>query len=460
MDAPSRNAVTIPSMFTLVRIRPLDSARRSAVRYVPALLFTRLIGMGRFLIVAKLLGAARQPEFGRYSLWLELINWCVPVLMLGLGDVAERHAADFARHGRLGALIRRHAARLAAMALPAVACIMLASPFVGGALLREPGLSGAAAGGILSLIALNALALVYYQYTATLLRGLRAYTASATMETLASLLLLGFSVAAALAPAGNALWLLAAYAASNLLPAALLSVEIRRFMRLPVTPLAEGAPEPRHPRPSFATFALARLLLTMTFGLLAMWSVKYLSPAAMADRLAGQFTMPYRVGQFLGFAGVTLWSSAYAIAASAWAAGDRNRARGLLLKIGGAGGLALAAAGAMVLVCKPVLLMLLDASYRPAIEAFLSPALGMFILYAMLAWASLMGDLHECSWIGALLWGIAVCTQLAVLLGLHLSQARISPGGASLAASTAGLLLALVAGLAFVPGLLRALRSG
>jgi hypothetical protein len=193
----------------------------------------------------------------------------------------------------------------------------------------------------------------------------------------------------------------------------------------------------------------------MSFPLLALWSVQYLSPPATASLASGHFTIPFNIAAFLGSAGVTLWASAYAVAAAAWAAQDHARARRILLQIGGLGGLALLAAGFLILAAKPLLLLVLKPEYHPAITTLLNPSLAMFILYALLAWASLFGDLHERSWIGATLWAIALATQLSILLAVYLKILDLTPEIASLTASTAGLLLALICSILFLPRLLR-----
>ena len=74
--------------------------------YVLAVMGARGLAFLRLFVVVRLLGEAGQREFGAYRLGLEVINWLVPLTMLGLADVAERYAARMGAGSEAGGLRR------------------------------------------------------------------------------------------------------------------------------------------------------------------------------------------------------------------------------------------------------------------------------------------------------------------------------------------------------------------
>src|SRR6185369_721480 len=81
-------------------IQPVERPGESALAYVPAVIASRGLAFLRLLLVARLLGAAGQRDYGLYRPALELINPLVALVMFGAADVAERYVAAIERqHG-------------------------------------------------------------------------------------------------------------------------------------------------------------------------------------------------------------------------------------------------------------------------------------------------------------------------------------------------------------------------
>ena len=461
---------------------PVASAGQAAAVYVPLLLATRALAFVRLLAVAWLLGEAGKREFGLYPPALELINLLVPLVLLGLSDVAERYAAQFERQGQLRKWLRRQVRRLLPQGL-ALWCLLAAvSPWAWRWLASGPTrlLAPGYAAGLLLAVGGNVLVLALYQWLAAVLRGLRAYPAAAAMETTAAVLLLGLSAVGALQ--GTALALLVAYAASNALPLAWYALALRRFLRLGAPPAARSATAPAEAPPRvrrFAWFAWLRLWLVMAFGFVSTWGLLYLVRARPAGLdTSADFGMAYRIAQLLAYLGAASWASGYGIAARAWAHGARRRALVTMLTVGRVGGALVLLLAALLTLGRGLLAHLVHASYVPSLHELLPPMLALFAWYALLGLLARVGDLEERPWIGAAAWGVATLTQALVIvvppwLGLTLATSPtlhvVAAGGTGLGAGLivallllwparrrarlggAIVLLALAAGLLFVP---------
>jgi O-antigen/teichoic acid export membrane protein len=417
----------------------MTSSARSALAYVPFVLGARGLAFFRNLVVARLLGDAGQAQFGLYQPALELINWIVPLVMLGLADVAERYAFRLETEGRLPQMLRRHLSRILALGILASLLLVSLAPFIARFVWRSrdtrPFL-------LLSAIAATILLLALYQYLAALLRGLRAYSASAGLEFSSALLLFLFSALAA--HFISAFLLILAYAASILLPLLLYGFLLARHLRsLPADP----APPSTEPPPRYSPFAawtLLRLLLVMTFGFLAIWSVGFLTPpGGDPQSTTAAYAMPYRIAQLLAYFAITLWSSSYAIAARAWSGGQHRRARAQLFRVGRFGAAALLLLALLLLPARPLLAALLPSVYTPAIEQLLAPFLALFIWYSLLAFFSTYGDLQERPYKGAALWAAAVLVQLAAILAARFGLLPGTPDDQALTASSLGLAASL-----------------
>ena len=94
------------------RVQAVGGVGSAAAVYVPLMLVNRAMALVRVVVVGRLLGAAGKEEFSRYQLGAELVNWVVPLIMLGLADTAERYVAHYERLGQARALLRRHIGRL------------------------------------------------------------------------------------------------------------------------------------------------------------------------------------------------------------------------------------------------------------------------------------------------------------------------------------------------------------
>jgi len=351
-------------------LRPLTSTASSALAYVPAVLVSRALAFVRTLCVAWILAktwspahaqtlpaaADSQSEFGLYQTSLEFINVLVPLLMLGAGDVLERYLSRMLRDQGPQALVswtRLLFIHLLGRAVPALLLLyVFAGIYVHDIL--APGQYV-----LLNACLVTVLLLACYQFLASLLRGMRAYGAAAGMELASAMFLLVFSAVGAYF--GRAYHLVGAYAVSILLPLAyyapLAYLHLKRSIPLAPSPggaaVSSSAPEqlisdtsvrlPRTTR-AYAAFTLLRLLLMMLFSFLAIWGVRTITgdrpmPVAV-DALAeaGNFAIPYRIAQLLGFLGVTLWASVFAIAAASHSHGNRRRGDAQYFRVGRLGG--------------------------------------------------------------------------------------------------------------------------
>jgi O-antigen/teichoic acid export membrane protein len=409
-------------------MEPAASAGASARVYMPAVMVSRALALIRLLLVARILGEARKGQYGVYQQALVLMNWLVPVVMFGLGDVAERYAARFEREGRLAWWVRRHAVRLAATGLAAATLLIAATPWVGRNIFHlDP-----SAGRAWMLDATCAAAIIFlalYQYVAALLRGMRAYNAVAGMEVTSAILLLILSTLAAIH--GSAVGLVYMYAVSVGVP--MLFFAGLAWSRINAPTTAAGAP--RSVRLSrFGRWALVRLLLMMSFGFLSVWGVGYLAaqagwPSRDVQEAQAEYAIPYRMAELLSYIAITAWASTYGIAAKFWAHGQTRRARAELFRIGRFGAAALALMAALAVICRSPIGWLLPA-YADVVRTLLPPMAGVFIWYGLLAFCSTYADLRETPHRGAWLWGAAVAGQAAVML--------LTPGGAGTPADAIG----------------------
>jgi hypothetical protein len=265
-------------------------------------------------------------------------------------------------------------------------------------------------------MAANVAVLGLYQFTAAALRGVRAYSAAAGLETISAINLLVLSCAAALG--GSTSYLLAAYAISNFLPLAWYAIGLMRYAR----GHAGGASATAWPKlDKFAIWSLARLLMMMTFGVVAISGVQWLTPRGLgAKENVAEFAMPYRIAQLLGYVAVTLWAANYGIATRAWAHGQKRRARLTLLRTARLGGalLIFSAGGALFVI--DVIALLLPEEYRAAFYGLFPAMLAMFLWYGLAAFYTVLGDLEERPWRGAAMWMIIVWIQLVlVATGSH-----------------------------------------
>jgi len=208
----------------------------SATTYVPIVLFSRGLAFLRVLLVARILGNAGQSEFGLYQLPLELINFFVPLVMLGLADVAERYASHYQKQNQLLPAITRHLRRLALIGLATITLLLATSYWLIPLLFKLPTTSYT-----FSLFAACTAAIVLlalYQYLAALLRGLRAFAPAAGLELTFSLFFVLFSGLAALQ--GTALALILAYALALLFPTTYFAILLRRHLLRETVPQAQG----------------------------------------------------------------------------------------------------------------------------------------------------------------------------------------------------------------------------
>jgi O-antigen/teichoic acid export membrane protein len=421
------------------QIQAVTTPGASAASYVPIVIVSRGLAFIRLLIVARLLGAAGKAEFGLYQPALEVINWIVPLVLFGLADIGERYASHFEREGRLRWWLQRQLLRLLATGSGVALLLLLLSPWIATKLLEVAPTDHTRGFALVAGCAATILLLALYQHLAAVLRGIRAFAASAGMELLSSTLLLLLCALAAWR--GGAVSLIYAYAASILITFLFYAFVLWRFLQtIPQSSTPAETPAPAHFW--FGTWTFLRLLLVMTFGLISVVGIGHLAPPgppAAAHDLTADYAMPYRVAQLLAYVAVTLWASTYGIAARAWTHGQVRRAEVQMLRVGKWGAVLLTLIAVAVLLLRGILAHL-EADYAAPLLTLLPPLLGIFLWYGLLNFWSLYGDLHERPWLGATLWGTAILIQLA---GLFLHLGGPDPAQIMIVSSATGLAVSL-----------------
>ncbi|MCL2639863.1 MAG: hypothetical protein FWD53_03365 [Phycisphaerales bacterium] len=430
------------------------STVHSASTYVPIVLVSRVLTFLRVLLVARILGNAGQQEFGLYQLPIELINFFVPLVMLGLADVAERYASHFEKHDQLLPAIRRHLRRLGLIGLAVITLLLATAPWLTYPLFKLPNdeHSQAYSVGLLAACAFAIVLLAFYQYLAALLRGLRAFAPAAGLELAFAALFVIFSSLAAFQ--GSALALVIAYALALLLPTLYFALILRNHLKShPVTssPYHPATLSPCHT--SFATWTLLRLQLTMSFGAIMIWSVGQLAIAADLNPQVqtADYASASRIAQQLALIAVTLWASCYGIAARSWSHHQTRRAKVQFLRVGKFGAMLLTLLALIILDARDLFAFIFPSVYSEAINELLPPLLCLYLWYGLLAFASTFSNLQEQPRKGTALWAIAIAVQLAMLFvpAFHIFD---DPKLQVIFASTAGLGVAL---LVFTPLFLR-----
>jgi len=433
-----------------IRMEPVISPGASARVYVPAVMGSRALAFLRTYLVARILGGL-DAQFGAYQLALELTNPAVALVMFGAADVAERYVSRIERDGGHAGVRRwllKQYGRLAIGALLVAGLMALLSPWLSRAVWGERQV------GLAVVCAATVLVLAFYQHLAGVLRGLRFYAASAGLELFSAAFLLLFSGVAALFR--NAVWLMAAYAASVVIP--LLVYEFLLWRKLvktesdaEQTAAAENSRQPLLTG-NFALWAFVRMMLVMVFGgFFSLWGVRFLEQHAgggtqQALSATGQFSWPFRIAQMLGFLAVTLWASSYGIAARAWSHGQVRRATAQFFRIGRLGMAGLSVTAVLVMWCRGIFVWILP-QYASAIAALLPGLLAVFLGYSLVAFFSSLSDLRESPQRGAALWATAVFVQLAGIVAGRFGALALVGGDAKLwmmLTSALGLALALV----------------
>jgi hypothetical protein len=413
------------------RIQPVSSSAESAAAYVPWVMVSRGLAFARTLLVARILGESGKEAFGLYQPALEFVNPLAALILFGAADVAERYVSIVeTRQGGTGlrGWLWKRWQRLILIGAVAGLVLLAIGDWVGQSVW------GSTQMALLAVCLATVLALAWYQHLAATLRGLRAYGATAGMEILNALLLFGLSIAAATTRRADRL--MAAYLVSLLIPLLLYGWLVMRHTRAiekaaaeaKDPPFASGdilayAVAPANPKLGrFAAFALVRLLMVMLFGFFSIWGVRLLGQRMTASGIlqAGQYAIPYRIAQLLGFAAVTVWASSYGIAARAWSHGRVRRAKAQFFRVGRLGMAGMLLIAVVLLWCRPILAWFLPA-YASSINLLLPRMLAMFLAYGLVSFLSAFADLREAPEEGAAMWGIAILIQgVGIVLGLLL----------------------------------------
>ena len=230
------------------------------------------------------------------------------------------------------------------------------------------------------------LVLALYQHLAAVLRGIRAFGASAGMEILSSTLLLVLSTIAAWR--GGAVSLIWAYAISVFATFLFYAVLLWRFLHSAHATTPTETESPAHFW--FGTWTFVRLLLVMTFGVISVVGIGHLAPAASAHDLTADYAMPYRIAQLLAYVAVTVWASTYGIAARAWTHGQVRRAEVQMLRVGKWGTVLLTLIAVAVLLFRGIFARI-EGDYAAAILTLLPPLLGIFLWYGLLNFGACTG---------------------------------------------------------------------
>lgn len=429
-------------------IEPATTPGASAVSYVPFVFLSRGLAFVRLLVIARLVTAS---EFGLFQPAQELINFAVPIVLFGLADVAERYASRMEKEGRLRTWLTHQYRRLLLIGIIAAAVILLASPWIAPVAFHLAGPDLFHGITLVALCALTVVALSLYQHLAALLRGIRAYSASAGLEISSAILFLLFAAIAAWR--GGAISLIFAYAASVILPLTFFRLQLRQYLSQPTQTAASTittAPEvDKHPRFNrFAAWSFVRLLLMMSFSAISILGISHLvvgtsparQPAGTAHEVTAEYSLPYRIAQLLSYVAITLWASTYGIAARAWSHGQIRRAHVQLFRVGKFGAVLLTLLAVALLLLRGLFAQI-ESQYADSINSLLPPLLAIFIWYGLLAFCCTFADLHESPQRGAAFWAVAVIVQL---ITLFLTAHAQEPKQAMILACAAGIATALL----------------
>jgi hypothetical protein len=419
----------------LFTIRPVTTATAAMGRYMPIVVALRALAVVRTMCVGWLLGEAGKSAFGAYNSALEMTNWALPLVLLGMDSIAERYAGVFELRGELNVfLARQRRALIRKASLAAVIGLIFAAITAQWIMHDRSWLP------LLALTVAQMVVLGVYVWTAAILRGLRAFGVAAATEAVAAVGLLFLSIIAALR--GNAAWLMLAYITSTLIPLLLAWHGLSRHLRDTHEETKTLSDLPGLGR--FGRWNVLRGFMIMTFGALAINGVTFRT--GKTD-LTGDYAMVYRVAQVLAYISVTFWASAYTLTGRRWSAGCRKRAMYEQMQIGKIGSIGLLALGVSLVLVRPVIERLLP-FYAPAIEQFLPGLVGVFIWYGIMGWLATLGDIREQPQFGTIIWIVAVVLQVGMLIGAGWIPRLADPRVASLAAQAIAMIGAVGVGLA------------
>ncbi|HUW84760.1 MAG TPA: oligosaccharide flippase family protein [Phycisphaerae bacterium] len=350
--------------------------------YLPAAGLTRLVGLGRALLLIWLLPVE---EFGLLSVALLVVNVAQPLCSLGLNEAIARYVPHHEARGSLLPFVRRGGALVLAAGLILTALLAVGGPFVGEALLGSrlveaayPTQSSQRLGALVGISAAATLSLIAYWLVGSVLRGLRLFRALSVMELTSSVLFAALAVGAVLGGWRSAEAILGCYLLSVLAPGLVFGLGcLRQLSSWPGQrdDRADGT------RRRLLTYGLWLAGATVMWQLLQYWPMWYLNKAGSKE-LTAVYAGVRVIAQLVMVAAGAMTAVVAAVVTRTWETRGAEAAEGqlrLAIKTIGLGLLSMCGAASL---CRTWLIGLFPAEYEAG-GAILPVLLGNFMAVGM-----------------------------------------------------------------------------
>jgi len=255
--------------------------------YLPAAGLTRLVGLGRAVLLIWLLPVE---EFGLLSVALLIVNVAQPLCSLGLNEAIARYVPHHEARGSLLPFVRGAGRLVLAAGLILTALLAVGGPFLGEVLLGSR-LAGDVyrsdpsqrMGVIITISAATTLSLVAYWLVGSVLRGLRLFRALSAMELSSSLLFAAMAAGAVLGGWRSAEAILGCYLLSVLAPGSVFGLScMRRLRSWP----GQHADKTDAAQRGLLRYGLWLAAATVMWQLLQYWPMWYLNKAGSKELTA------------------------------------------------------------------------------------------------------------------------------------------------------------------------------
>ena len=350
--------------------------------YLPAAGLTRLVGLGRAILLIWLLPVE---EFGLLSVALLVVNVAQPVCSLGLNEAIGRYVPHHEAKGSLLPFVRRAARLVLAAGLILTALLAVGGPFVGEALLgsrlveaAHPVHQSQRLGALIGMIAAATLGLIAYWLVGSVLRGLRLFRALSVMELGSSLLFAVLATGAVLWGWRSAEAVLGCYVLSVLVPGLVFGLScVRRLGSWPGQ--RDGRADAT--RGGLLRYGLWLAAAMVMWQLLQYWPMWYLNKTGSKE-LTAVYAGVRVIAQLVLVAAGAMTTVVAAAVTRTWETQGREAAEGqlrLAIKTIGLGLLSVCAAASL---CRVWLIGLFPAAYEAG-GAILPVLLGNFMAAGM-----------------------------------------------------------------------------
>lgn len=266
-----------------------ESVRGSLGIYLPATVLTRLLGLVRGILLARLIS---EHEFGLLQIALLAINVLNPICSGGLTEAVARYVPMYETRGRLGPYLARIVPFVLGVSLAISAAVFLAAEPIGQLLFATLHKGGAVVEHatctrLTRWAAAATFSLAVYFLVVVIVKGLRMFRAVSVLELINNG---GFTLAtivAALTGYTTADVMVGCYVATLLVPAVLFAWPLRQAVRAGANSPAEAAPESVDS--AQASALIAQLLRFSTWAALAaiMWQTMQYYPMWYLQKVHG-----------------------------------------------------------------------------------------------------------------------------------------------------------------------------